>query len=277
MTFSVFKRSPLSDFLAERRASGCSPDTLYMYDYICSQPQEWTTEGLQGFFGQLHARLSPASVHTFYRHLGVYCRWLEAQGHERIQLPAIKEPKIQKRPIPLAVMRNVLKSMEGFGKFEDVRNYALILFLYDTGVRLGECLSVERQDLVLEEQMVYVEGKTGQRVVPYGRKTHKSLLRYLDARKDTCPWLWVGQKGPLTKHGVQTVFRRIRTRLGIRKFNPHLLRHSFAFAFLDSSDDIQAVKELLGHSNIRITEQYLHSNPSRLKRQHAKHSPGDRI
>ena len=273
---SAVMASPLDAFLAEKHADGRSPHTLYMYAYTCKCVRSWTTDGLRAHFIDLRSRVAPTTVYTHYRHISVFNRWREKNGHGSAELPDIKEPKTVIRPVSEDTMRVVLQSMEGFATFEECRNYALILTLFDTGLRLSECLGLERLDL--REDVFYVSGKTGQRIVPYGRKTARSLERYLSVRDDRNPWMWVSKEGKrLGKSGAQTVFRRLRKRLGLRKFHPHLLRHSFACAFLEGSDDIKAVKDLLGHSNIRMTERYLHNNPERLRRQHQKHSPGDRI
>ena len=148
-----------------------------------------------------------------------------------------------------------------------VRDRAILELLYSSGLRLAELIGLNVHDVDLHDRTVRVLGKgSRERVVPVGRKAAEALQRYLPERRRRAKpgetALFVGRRGRrLTGRNVQTRIAQWARRAGIRQHvHPHLLRHSFATHMLESSGDIRAVQELLGHASISTTAIYTHLN-----------------
>jgi len=150
--------------------------------------------------------------------------------------------------------------------FIDTRDKAILEFFYSSGLRLSELVNIHINDIDMSEQTLKVLGKGNKfRIVPIGRKAIEALN------------LWILQRNKLNKildsellflnqHGKKLTARAIQYRLKFwaqknnipENIHPHLLRHSFASHVLQSSQDLRAVQELLGHSNISTTQIYTH-------------------
>ena len=143
------------------------------------------------------------------------------------------------------------------------RDRALIELLYGSGIRLAELVQLDIQDLDLENRSARVLGKGRKtRVVPLGSHTVTALKEWLATRavhKPDDP-VFVGRGDQRISH--RTVQLRVKLAgvkaLGIDSIHPHLLRHSFASHLLESSGDLRAVQELLGHTDISTTQIYTH-------------------
>lgn len=147
------------------------------------------------------------------------------------------------------------------------RDRAALELLYSSGLRLGELMSLDVMDIDLRDALVRVTGKGGKtRVLPVGGKARAALAQWLKQRT-----LWAGETEPalfITRHGQRLTPRALQMRLrhwalkqGIGvPVHPHMLRHSFASHLLESSGDLRAVQELLGHSDISTTQIYTQLN-----------------
>ncbi len=147
----------------------------------------------------------------------------------------------------------------------DVRDRAMFELMYSSGLRLSETVSVKVGNIDLKDALVRVTGKGAkQRVVPIGSVACRWLRRWLGER---AAWvsadesaLFVSRRGTrLTARAVQARLARWARAQGIdRPVHPHMLRHSFASHMLESSGDLRAVQELLGHADISTTQVYTH-------------------
>ncbi len=147
----------------------------------------------------------------------------------------------------------------------ELRDRALFELMYSSGLRLAEAVGADVSDLALREATVRVHGKGGKhRIVPVGRFAAAALRAWLAARADLAgadeTALFVGNRGRrLSPRAVQRRLQRLALRRGFTfGIHPHMLRHSFASHVLQSSGDLRAVQELLGHSNISTTQIYTH-------------------
>jgi len=150
-----------------------------------------------------------------------------------------------------------------------VRDYALLLFLYNTGARVSEALGVRVQDLCVEPpRQVRLRGKgQRERICPLWAQTTKALKRLnLSERPASAP-LFLNQRGqPLTRHGVLRLLRKYSDRAGRsptfprRPLHPHLLRHSCAVALLQAGVDLTVIRDYLGHASIATTNRYVNTN-----------------
>lgn len=171
------------------------------------------------------------------------------------------------------------------GRFEDVRNLAMIELFYSSGLRLSELRGINRSDLDLLAGQVKVRGKgRKERIVPVGDHAQRALREYERARDAVITT--VGKPADrmavfLTARGKRIGVRAIQLAVGkwLKQvdegagLSTHALRHSFATHLLDAGADLRAVQELLGHASISTTQIYTHTSVERLKQVHRKAHP----
>lgn len=146
------------------------------------------------------------------------------------------------------------------------RDRAVLELFYSSGLRLAELSQVRLTDLDLPGGLITVVGKGRKtRVLPVGRMAREAISTWLRIRPDFVRggsenWLFLSQQGRrLSERSIQARLVHQAERVGLdRRLYPHLLRHSFASHMLESSHDLRAVQELLGHSDIRATQIYTH-------------------
>ncbi len=213
----------------------------------------------QGLSGKsLQRRL--AALRSFYR-------YLNREGIAR-QNPAIgvRAPKVKRKlPATLDVDQlGQLLELPGDAPL-DLRDQAMMELLYSSGLRLAELVSMNLHSLDLSDAMLEVTGKGNKtRRLPVGRKALEAISRWMKVRGDLAKSgemaLFVSQRGTrLSARSVQSrLALRAREQGSPRHVHPHLLRHSFASHLLESSGDLRAVQELLGHADISTTQIYTH-------------------
>ena len=166
-----------------------------------------------------------------------------------------------------------------------LRDRAMLEFLYATGLRVSELVSLHTQQVNLEGDYLTVRGKGGKvRVLPFGRWAEERLRLYLRevrpklVQRRTSSVLFLTRSGKaLTRQGFWKLIRRHALAAGIeRKVTPHTLRHSFATHLLEGGADLRAVQSMLGHSDISTTQIYTHINRAHLKQVHRRFHPRER-
>ncbi len=156
--------------------------------------------------------------------------------------------------------------------FETIRNYLIIDILYQTGIRRGELVNLKWRDIDLHNLSLRVLGKRNkERIIPFSLSLKNQFERYKSLLKEKnldSEYLFVNKKDiPLSAYQVYYIVKKELSKITTQtKRNPHILRHSFATHLLNNGADINAVKELLGHSNLKATEIYTHSNIEQLKK-----------
>ncbi len=153
----------------------------------------------------------------------------------------------------------------------EVRDLAVLELTYSSGLRLAELVSLNVQDVDLSQNELRITGKGRKtRYAPVGRFAQRALLSWLKVRSSLAPSeqsaLFVGRGGRrLSPRAVQKRMRLWAIRHGSdQHLHPHMLRHSFASHLLESSGDLRAVQELLGHADISTTQVYTHLDYQRL-------------
>lgn len=228
----------------------------------------------QGIGGRsLQRNLS--AIRAFYRHL--------IREGDVGQNPAqgIITPKTPKRlPRTLDVDQTAqLVEIDGNDPLA-VRDRAIFELMYSSGLRLSELAGLDLEDIDLADAVVTVAGKGRKtRRVPVGRKAVASINKWLPVRDDIARGahraLFVSSRG--NRIGLRTIQKRLgqwAVRQGLAThINPHMLRHSFATHILESSSDLRAVQELLGHSDISTTQVYTHLDFQHLSRIYDKAHP----
>jgi integrase/recombinase XerC len=222
-----------------------------------------------------------SGVNSFYNYL--------LEHHLVAHNPArgIKAPKANK-PLPSFANYVDMKPLldeELFIKdagcqFEAARDHTLVELLYVTGMRRDELIKLRDADVDFSAQQLLVNGKRNkQRIIPFSPKTTQMLKRYLDirnqeiAREADCFFVLENGK-PLYPMLVYRIVHRCLENIStLSKASPHVLRHSFATGMLNNGAEINAVKELLGHSSLASTEIYTHTSVEELKKIYEKAHP----
>jgi integrase/recombinase XerC len=229
------------------------------------------THQMRRHAAQLRAQgLSPRTIAlTFSAWRGLY-HWLARhRGLTRNPMAGLRAPKAP-RTLPKALSPEAAaRLLEAAADLppDQLRDQAMFELLYSSGLRLAELISLDVGDgaLDLRTGEVTVTGKGRRtRTVPVGSQARKALERWLAARAQLAKAderaLFVGARGRRIAPGVvQSRLRRQGQRQGLdARIHPHVLRHSFASHVLQSSQDLRAVQEMLGHSSISTTQIYTH-------------------
>lgn len=164
-----------------------------------------------------------------------------------------------------------------------LRDKAMLEFLYATGVRVSELISLKTVDISLDIGFARVFGKgSKERIVPLGQTATNWIIRYIEEirpllikKGDLNDILFLNRRGQhLTRQRLWMIIKGYALLSGIKKsISPHVIRHSFATHLLNNDADLRSVQEMLGHVDISTTQIYTHLNQARLKEVHAKYHP----
>jgi integrase/recombinase XerC len=266
--------------LSEHTSSSYGRDLAALLDYCESSGiADWKrldTQHLRLFAAREHRRgLSPRSVQRRLSACRGLFRFLMREG-ELPRDPAndVQAPKARKRlptPLDADAMARLLefRTDDRLG----VRDKAIMELFYSSGLRLSELLNLDLASLDLRDRTVRVVGKGRKtRIVPVGRQAVDALERWLSERAGVAgvgeQAVFVGVNG--RRLGPRIVQRRIARWARLQGLpehvHPHMFRHSFASHLLESSQDLRAVQELLGHANIATTQVYTHLDFQHLAR-----------
>jgi integrase/recombinase XerC len=207
-----------------------------------------------------------SSIRSLYKFL---CRFKRATNSPAVGVPA---PKAAKRlPDTLnadeinQLLSNTAIETESRNSKHNVRDTAMMELMYACGLRLSELSGLNLQDIDWQQQTIQVTGKgQKQRRLPFGRKARDAVKLWLKQRplesKDNESALFVSSRGTrLCNSSIQKRLKKMALTRGINtNVYPHMLRHSFASHILESSKDLRAVQELLGHANLSTTQVYTH-------------------
>ena len=226
---------------------------------------EWRTPQLQSLVAQLHrGGLAPASLALFLSTCRSFFRFLARDGGMPMN-PAlgVRSPKVA-RKLPQVLDADEMGALLEFptDDAEAVHDRAMLELLYSSGLRVAEIVSLRWRDLDAGEGMLRVTGKGSKtRIVPVGRQALEALaaLRAQDRGEDDALILRGRHGKPLGTNGVRTRLKRRAREQGVwKRVYPHLMRHSCASHLLESSGNLRAVQELLGHADIGTTQIYTH-------------------
>ena len=223
---------------------------------------------IRAFVSARHRQgLAPKSIQRVLASIRSFYVFLEGEGVAR-KNPAVgvRAPKVPKRLPDTLDADQMARLLQIPGdEPETVRDRALMELLYSSGLRLAEIIGIRLSDIDLAEGLVTVTGKGSKtRIVPVGRQARAAVSAWLKLRGELAKphdtHLFVSPRGgPLSPRSVQARLKHWGIVQGVQQgVYPHLFRHSFASHVLESSGDLRAVQELLGHANISTTQIYTH-------------------
>jgi len=205
---------------------------------------------------------SQGTRHAYFRALRAFYGWLERRGLVATNpMRVVVAPRVRRSP-PMGLEAGEVRRVMAAALCR--RDKVMLSLLVDTGVRLGELMSM-RWEWVGEDTF-WVDGKTGKREVPLSEWMRWTLVGV------ELPWRSV-RGGPLTRKGAYLAVRRCLQRGGIRKGGPHLLRHTFGRLYIRAGGDQFSLQRILGHSDVRTTSIYVELEMRDVVEQHRKYSP----
>ena len=158
-----------------------------------------------------------------------------------------------------------------------VRDRAWLELLYGSGLRIGELVGIDIDDIELRARLVKVRGKgSKERIVPFGSKAEEALRAWMSVRPSTdAHALFTNYRGQrITARSVRRLFERYVRGAALRAgVSPHTLRHSFATHLLNAGADLRGIQELLGHASLSTTQKYTHLNDWQLIEAYRKAHP----
>ncbi|MFO7655692.1 MAG: tyrosine-type recombinase/integrase [Bacteroidales bacterium] len=259
-----------------------SDDLGQYFDFINHQTQncdflaaghklirQWIAHLMDNSFSARSVRRKISALQSFYKYL------LKEGIVKNNPVKRVTIPKTEKR-LPAfisAEKMDMLLDHEHFGDdFKGLRNRLILDMFYQTGIRLNELINLKISNTDLDNRQIKVLGKRNkERIIPITTNLEKLINTYNLERdkidQDGNPYLFITEKGQ--KLYPRLVYRVVTSGLGIvttsDKKNPHILRHTFATQMLNAGADLNAIKEILGHSNLSATEIYTHNTFKKLK------------
>lgn len=286
----------MEEFIVYLREEGNRESTIVTYVGIINGFKKWYEES----FGQIldpqrvsaldvqnykqyllkvaknkqQGRLSPKTVNKKIEGLRTYFRFLKHTGAIEVSpVDKVKPQKIQRRSDSVRWLdRNeknylvrVMNTSSEWRNKENlmIRNRAIVYFMLHAGLRIGEVVNLEMDDLDLVKQIIYIQdGKGGKfRRVEMNKDLLTALKQWLDIRPlDKGQKVFISQKGPMTAQGIQSMFKELRIKTKIEDLTPHALRHTFCHDLAIKGVSLSLIADLAGHSDLNTTRIYIRSN-----------------
>lgn len=273
----------LDKFLEAKQIEGCSLKTIIYYkntidrafEKIDKEVLHITTEDLRAYLTEYQKKnnLSRVTLDNVRRILSSFFSWLENEDY------ILKSPVRRIHKVKSATNIKETYSDEELEKIRDncseVRDLAMIDMLASTGMRIGEMVLLNRDDINFNERECVVFGKGDkERVVYFDARTKIHLQSYIKNRGDENPALFVTLKAPFERIKIGGVESRLRTMgniLDIKRVYPHKFRRTLATMAIDKGMPIEQLQKLLGHKRIDTTLQYAMVKQSNVKQAHRKY------
>lgn len=270
-------------FIAAKRVEGCSEKTLAYYRKtietmvtgIGKKVQQITTDDLRAYLTdyQKTRKSSKVTIDNIRRILSSFFSWLEDENF------ILKSPVRRIHKVKTAKVVKDTYSDEALEMMRDncttIRDLAIIDLLASSGMRVGELVTLNREDINFAERECVVFGKgSKERLVYFDARTKIHLQNYLDSREDNNPALFVSLKAPFGRlmiGGVEVRLRELGKRLNIPKVHPHKFRRTMATSAIDKGMPIEQVQQLLGHQKIDTTMHYAMVKQQNVKLAHRKY------
>lgn len=270
-------------FLAAKRIEGCSEKSLKYYkatietmlDELKKDVKHIVTDDIRGYLTEYQEKKksSRVTIDNIRRILSSFFSWLEDEDY------ILKSPVRRIHKVKTGTNIKETYSDESLELMRDncttLRDLAIIDILASTGMRVGEMVLLNRNDIDFHERECIVFGKgSKERVVYFDARTKIHLQNYLKSRTDNNPALFVSLKSPhkrLKIGGVEVRLREFGKQLGLQKVHPHKFRRTLATMAIDKGMPIEQLQQLLGHKKIDTTLQYAMVKQSNVKISHQRY------
>ena len=270
-------------FIAAKRIEGCSEKTIKYYQNTINamvsslgkNVRRILTEDLRIYLTeyQNERQSSRVTIDNIRRILSSFFSWLEDEDY------IIKSPVRRIHKVKTASSIKDTYSDEDLEKMRDnckeIRDLAMIDMLASTGMRVGEMVLLNRDDIDFSERECVVFGKGDkERIVYFDARAKLHLKEYIDSRTDGNPALFVTLRAPYERiqiGGIEHRLREMGKRLNIPKVHPHKFRRTLATMAIDKGMPIEQLQRLLGHQRIDTTLQYAMVKQSNVKTAHRKY------
>lgn len=280
---SVIEVNYIDLFLSAKRLEGCSEKSLKYYKATIDNVlkvlnlsiKHITTNDLRKYLTdyQEQNKSSRVTIDNIRRILSSFFSWLEDEDY------IVKSPVRRIHKVKSASTIKETYSDESLELMRDscesIRDLALIDILASTGMRVGELVLLNREDINFSERECVVFGKGDkERVVYFDARTKIHLQNYLNSRTDSNKALFVSLKSPYQRisiGGIETRVREIGKKLNIGKVHPHKFRRTLATKAIDKGMPIEQLQKLLGHQKIDTTLQYAMVKQSNVKIAHKRY------
>lgn len=270
-------------FLTAKEVEGCSPKTIAYYEATLQHMESWlskpiahvSSDDLRKYLSEyeLERGSSKVTIDNIRRIFSSFFSWLEDEDY------IVKSPVRKIKRVKTAVKTKETLSDEELEALRDScdskRDLAMVDLLASTGMRVGELIRLDIDDVDIQGRECVVTGKGNkQRPVYFDARTKLHLAAYLESRKDGNPALFVSLNGRTQRLSVCTVEKRIKAlgeRAQVGRVHPHKFRRTLATHAIDKGMPIEQVQRLLGHSKIETTMHYAMVNQSNVKASHEKY------
>lgn len=273
----------LKMFLSAKKIEGCSEKTIFYYgtslekmiNQINKNICQITTEDLRIYLAdyQQQNNTGRTTIDNLRRIISAFYSWMEDENY----IPKSPARRIRKIKTTQTVKDTFTdENLETLrNACVNIRDMALLEFLASTGVRVGELVRLNREDINFQERSCVVLGKGDkEREVYFDARTKLHLRIYLETRKDDNEALFVSLRQPhsrLSISGVEKFLKRIEKQTSIKNVHPHKFRRTLATIAIDKGMPVEQVQKLLGHVRIDTTMHYAMVNQTNVKNAHRKY------
>lgn len=291
-------QSLLSIYIGNKKLEGLSPRTLSYYEksilqmleYVNKPLSDITTDDLREYLAsrQESGTCSNVTLDSIRRNLNTFFNTMSNEGYIRtnpmVKIKKIKSVKKVKKPfteLEIEKMRGVLNSLPENTKYErylKLRDNALFELLLSSGIRLRECVQLNKSDINLEDRSFVVLGKGNkERTAYFSVKCQYHLKELFDFENESTvnyleeSPLFKGTYGRFGLNGVERRIRELGNKCGV-KAHPHKFRRTFATTLVNKGVPIEQIKELLGHANIDTTMIYAIVDQDQVRYNHNKYA-----
>ena len=272
----------VQSFLSAKKIEGCSDKTLHYYQSTINMlffsvkkaAQEITTNDIRCYLSEYQEKrkVGRMTIDNMRRIFSSFFSWLEDEDY------ITKSPVRRIRKVRTETLVKEVLTDENIETLRDscleIRDLAMIDLLASTGIRVGELVNINREDIDFHERQCVVFGKGNkEREVYFNARTKIHLQNYLNSRTDSNPALFVSLAKPhsrLTISGVEVRLRLLGRKVNIAKVHPHKFRRTLATLAIDKGMPIEQVQKLLGHVKIDTTLHYAMVNQTNVKLAHRK-------
>ena len=253
--------------------------------YLNKKPIEITDDDIYKYIKYLKSEeMNSKTIARNISSLKTFFKYMLVTGKMSINpMDKIEIPKITKSIPSVLTIEEVdllldIKIVDAYS----ARTKAMLELMYGSGLRVSELVSLNVNDIDLNEDLVRTIGKGNkERIVPIGDFAHDSIFLYLTEyrnsmlKKGACDKLFLNNHGTgMTRQGFFKILNKVAKEKNIKKdISPHTLRHSFATHLLDNGADLKSIQEMLGHANLATTGIYMHVATTKLRQNYNEAHP----